>query len=65
MVTVKEGSHVHQLMQLLAVAGEFPTASLHLLGNERVIKELVHRWSRLRISAFHRTNRYYEQRCSR
>ena len=43
MVTVKEGSHVHQLLQLLAIAGEFPASSLHLLGNERVVKELVHR----------------------
>jgi len=43
MVTVKEGSHVYQLLQLLAIAGEFPASSLHLLGNERVIKALVHR----------------------
>jgi len=43
MVTVKAGSHVHQLLQLLAIAGEFPASSLHLLGNERVLKALVHR----------------------
>ena len=43
MVTVKEGSHAYRLLQLLAVAGEFPASSLHLLGKERVVKELVHR----------------------
>lgn len=43
MVTVKAGSHVHRLLQLFAIAGEFPAASLGLLGNERTIKALVHR----------------------
>ena len=43
MVTVKAGSHVHQILQLLAISGEFPASSLHLLGNERVVKALVHR----------------------
>jgi hypothetical protein len=43
LITVKAGSHVYQLLQLLSVAGEFPTASLRLLGNERVVKALVHR----------------------
>ena len=43
MVMVKAGSHVYQLLQLLAVSGEFPAASLRLLGNERVVKATVHR----------------------
>jgi len=43
MVTVKDGSHVYQLLQLLAIAGEFPASSLHLLGSERSVKDLVHR----------------------
>jgi len=43
MVNVKAGSHVHQLLQLLSVAGEVPASSLHMLGSERVIKALVHR----------------------
>ena len=43
MVTVKEGSHVYRLLQLLAISGEFPASTLHLLGKERVIKALVHR----------------------
>jgi len=42
-VTVKAGSHVYRLLQLLAIAGEFPASSLHLLGKERMVKELVHR----------------------
>ncbi|MDR3314321.1 MAG: hypothetical protein LBS96_07695 [Oscillospiraceae bacterium] len=43
MVNVRAGNYVYQLLQLLALAGEFPAASLCLLGNERVIKALVHR----------------------
>ena len=43
MVTVKAGSHVYQLLQLLAVSAEFPASSLHLLGSERSLKDLVHR----------------------
>jgi len=43
MVNVKVGSHVHQLLQLLSVAGEVPASSLHMLGSERVIKILVHK----------------------
>jgi len=43
MVTVKAGSHTYRLLQLIAIAGEFPASSLHLLGKERVVKELIHR----------------------
>jgi len=42
-VTVKAGSHTYQLLQLLSIAGEFPASSLHLLGSERSIKDLVHK----------------------
>ena len=43
MVTIKAGSHTYQLLQLIAIAGEFPASSLYLLGKERVVKELIHR----------------------
>jgi len=43
MIRVQKSSHAHQLLQLLSVAGEFPTASLHLLGNARSIKAMVHK----------------------
>jgi len=42
-ITVKAGSHVHQLLQMLAISMEFPASSLHLLGSERSIKDLVHK----------------------
>lgn len=46
MITIRTGSHsshAQQLLQILSVAGEFPTKSLALLGSERTIKTLVHR----------------------
>jgi len=43
MVTVQAGSHVYQLLQLLAVSVEIPASLLHLLGSERSIKDLVHK----------------------
>jgi len=58
MVTVKAGSHVYQLLQLLAIAGEFPASSLHLLGNERVIKALVHRLETTQVIGFTREDAY-------
>ena len=43
MLTLRPGSHATQLVELLSVAGEFPWRSLHIIGNERVIKALVHK----------------------
>lgn len=43
MIQFRPGSHVHRLVSILAVTGEFPTRSLHLLGNERGFKALVHK----------------------
>ena len=43
MITVRQGSHAHNIISLLSFVGEFPVRSLHLLGNERVIKALVHK----------------------
>ena len=43
MITARPGSHVHQLLQLLSTAGEIPTSALSIIGNERVIKALVHK----------------------
>ena len=42
MLHFRPGSQLHRLVTLLSVVGEFPTRSLHLLGNERAYKELVH-----------------------
>lgn len=43
MLTLRPGSQAHRLITLLAITGEYPVCSLKLLGNERVIKALVHR----------------------
>ena len=43
MLTIRPGHHVYRLLQLLSAAGEFPTGSLHLLGNVRSYEALVHR----------------------
>ena len=48
MITVRPGSHAHDIITLLSVIGEFPVRSLYLLGNERVIKALVRRLFLLR-----------------
>jgi len=59
MVNVKAGSHVHQLLQLLAVAGEFPASSLHLLGSERVIKILIHKLEQMQDVRFSAEGQVY------
>jgi len=43
MITVRPGSHVHRLLQLLTTAGEIPASALMLLGNERVLSALAHK----------------------
>lgn len=43
MLHFRPGSQVHRLVTLLGIVGEFPARSLHLLGNERVYKVLVHK----------------------
>ncbi len=42
-IQFRPGSHTHRLITLLSVVGEYPVRSLHLLGNERSYKALVHR----------------------
>lgn len=41
MIHIRPGSQVYEILTLLSIVGEFPTCSLHLLGNERVYKALV------------------------
>lgn len=43
MIHIRPGSQAWQLITLLSFVGEFPVCSLHLLGNERVLKALVHK----------------------
>ena len=43
MIYFRVGSQAHRLVTLLSVAGEYPTRSIHILGNERVYKALVHK----------------------
>lgn len=43
MIYLRTGSQALSILTLLAVTGGYPTASLRLLGKERVIKALVHK----------------------
>lgn len=43
MLHFRPGSQAMQLITLLSFVGEFPIRSVHLLGNERVLKALIHR----------------------
>ena len=49
MLYFSPGSHAQTLFALLAVAGEFPVSSLHLLGNVRVYKALICKMCRKQI----------------
>ncbi len=43
MLTLRQGSQAYRLVSLLSVVGEYPIHSLHLLGNERVFRDLIRR----------------------
>lgn len=43
MITVRPGSQAHRLVTTLAITGEYPVSALRLLGNERVLRDLVRR----------------------
>ena len=55
MITFRTGSQIHRLITLLSVAGEYPTQSLYLLGNERMYKELLLRLSEQHTIRFPKT----------
>lgn len=42
MIYIRAGSQIYKLIILLSVIGEYPMCSIHLLGNERVYKALIH-----------------------
>ena len=41
MLRLSPGSHVHNLLQVLSVCGEYPARSLDILRSEQVIKRTV------------------------
>ena len=43
MIHFRTGSQLHRLITILSVTGEYPIHSLHLLGNDRMYKELVYK----------------------
>lgn len=43
MINIRPGSQAHRLVTVLSIVGEYPVRSLKLLGNERVLRDLVHR----------------------
>ena len=53
MLTVRPGSHVHRLITVLGLAGEYPVRSLDLLGNERTFKALVNKLTSVRNFVIH------------
>lgn len=45
MIHFRPGSHASSLLTVLSATGEYPYSSLHLLGNERWFRRMVHRLS--------------------
>lgn len=43
MIHIRPGSQVLNIITMLSVVGEIPTKSIHLFGNERVYKVLIHK----------------------
>ena len=43
MTTIRPGSHMSRLMQVLSVAGEYPAGSLDILGDIRTVRAMVHK----------------------
>ncbi len=43
MITIRPGSHTHNIVTILSATGEFPVQSLPLLGNPRVVRLQVHK----------------------
>ena len=41
MITVRQGSQVHSIIVLLALAGEYPMYSVKLIGNQRIYKRKI------------------------
>lgn len=65
MLTLRQGSQALSLLQLLSVAGEFPLRSLQLLGNERVLRNLIRRLTLLQHIRSPDRNRQWETRLLR
>ena len=42
MFYVKRGNTLYKIIEILSVVGEFPMRSIHLIGNARVCKALIH-----------------------
>lgn len=62
MLYIRPGSQVWQLITLLSFVGEYPVRSLHLLGNERVYKALVHKLTTVQIYRLPQTDLTMETR---
>ena len=59
MITIRPGSHIHRLLQLVSTAGEIPTSALTLLGNERVLTALVRKLESVQDIRFHKDGPVY------
>ena len=49
MLTLRPGSQSHRLVTILSAVGEYPLHSLHLLGNVRVLRDLIRRLTQVQI----------------
>ena len=47
MITIKPGSHIHTILTILTLVGEFPMASLGLLGSVRSYGDLIRKLTNL------------------
>ncbi len=59
MITIRPGSHIHRLLLLLSVGGEFPSSSIGILGKVRVYKALVHSLESIQSVRAHRDGQVY------
>lgn len=62
MIYLKPGTAAYNLLQLMAVVGEFPVSALELLGNRRTYRTLVTHFERVQDIAFTESNRRYTLR---
>ena len=59
MITIRAGTHAYQLLQLLSVTGEIPPNVLSILGNERVLYNLIHKLESVQNIRFDKNGQVY------
>ena len=62
MITIRPGSHVHRLLQLLSTAGEIPTSALSILGSDRSLSDLIRKLESVQDIRFDKDGHVYHIR---